>query len=313
MTERLVAWLRSHNDAPAEIRARTLTRPARFHRSQALISAFYAFLFLLAASQLADWDRYLTATEATLRWPLFWLPSIESRVGVGTVLVLHQLGGLAAIALARYRFARIFICLSLFQHLALRFSFGSIHHGSHLGLLLSFVLIFLPAGWHSFPSASRSVRAATLMVFSGCQALILMVYSMSGFWKLVGVFRQLVAGEVSYLHPWGFAQQVASKQLGADATTTLGPWLIEHAWLGFPLGLAAIYFELTALMVLFRPSLHRIWALALVALHVGSYLLMEIGFVENVIWLVLFLVLSPFRPQRLSWRRLRSELPGVPG
>ena len=62
------------------------------------------------------------------------------------------------------------IFVSLLEHLALKFSFGAVNHGDHLGVLVAFVLIFLPAGWHdgtrSGP-ADRTVRAATLLVFSG--------------------------------------------------------------------------------------------------------------------------------------------------
>ena len=71
------------------------------------------------------------------------------------------------------------------------------------------------------------------------------------------MIEQLLRGKTSYLSPQSFAQQIANKLLADQSTSLLGPWLIDHYWLGWPLILVALYFEFSALWVVFRPSLHQ--------------------------------------------------------
>ncbi|MCH9646720.1 MAG: hypothetical protein K0U98_00700 [Deltaproteobacteria bacterium] len=285
----------------------------RFARAQGLISAFYGVILFLAVSQLYEWPGHLAATHFTPRWPVFWLRWVEPRIGISIILWLHLAAGVIGVAFSRYRIARAVVFLSLLEFLAFKFSFGSVNHGDHLGVLLSFVLIFLPSGWQAFPRAPRRVRAATLSVFSGCQGMILLIYSMSGMWKVGGVVEQLLLGETPYIAPQGLAQQIASKLLSEDSRTLLGPWLIDHWWVGWPLMVGALYLEFFSLWMIARPSLHRSWGLGLIALHISSHLTLGVGFAQNSLWLALFLVFSPFRPQQTSWpnswRTMLEELP----
>ncbi|MDX1502673.1 MAG: hypothetical protein R3325_09955 [Thermoanaerobaculia bacterium] len=296
--ETVAAWLRPRRPRPPGEAVLLLSGRERFASGQAILSAFYAVLFFLAAGQIYSWQGYLAATELDPRWPVLWMPWLEPKTAISIVLWLHLAGGVAALTLVRYRWGRVLVFLSLLQFLAFRFSFGAINHGAHLGLLLAFVLIFLPTGWRGWPTAPRQVRAATLLVVAGCQSLLMLTYTLSGFWKVLGIGRQVVAGESHYLHPDGLARQVAAKLLAADEVSLLGPWLIDHPWAGLPLIVAAILLELFALWAVFRPTLHQLWGVGLIALHLGTHLTLGIGFVENTLWLALFFVLSPFRRPR---------------
>lgn len=306
--EALVAFFRSRATGPAASQSVFLRRES-FFRAQALVTAFYAVLLFFALNQLFSWQELLGTTSLEPRWPVFWLRFVDLRSGIALILWFHLLGGLVGVALSGYRWARILVFCSLLELLAFRFSFGSINHGDHLGLLLSFVLIFLPRGWSSSPAATRPVRAATLLVFSGCQALIMLTYSMSGLWKAGGVIQQALRGEVTYLAPSGLARQVAAKLLSDDSTSLLGPWLIEHYWVGWPMMLGALYLELFALWAAARPSLHRAFGLGLILLHVATHLTMGVGFPQNPLWLALFFVASPFQPPAISWREIVRDLP----
>lgn len=282
----------------------------RFVAAQTLVAAYYAVLFFFAAGELFSWRDYLSSGGLAPRWPVFWLRFVDPKAGIAAILWLHLLGGILAVTLSRYRWARIVIFVSLLEHMALKFSFGAVNHGDHLGVLIGFVLIFLPAGWGARGEAGRKVRAATLLVFSGAQAMILLTYSMAGMWKAGGVLQQWIMGEsFTYLHPAGLARQVAAKMIEDDSASVLGPWLVEHPWIGWLPGIAAIYLELFALWVVARPSLHRAWGLGLALLHLGTHLVMGIGFPQNTLWLALFLVLSPFRPSEPSWRQAAGDLP----
>jgi hypothetical protein len=284
----------------------------RFVVAQTLIAAYYAIIFFLAAGNIYSWQGYFATTTLTPRWPVFWLRYGDLHQGIAVILWLHLIGGVLAVTLSRYRLTRIVIFVSVLTFLAFKYSFGSINHGDHLGVLISFVLIFLPAGWNARGSASRATRAATLVVFSGCQALIMLTYSMSGLWKVGGVVEQWLKGEwITYLHPSGLAQQVAAKLLEDNQPSLLGPWLIDHAWVGWLPGMAALYLEFFALWVVARPSLHRAWGLILALFHLSTHLLMGVGFSQNTLWLTLFLVLSPFAPHTLAWRQAIRDLPLV--
>ncbi|HEX5760337.1 MAG TPA: hypothetical protein VF121_14205 [Thermoanaerobaculia bacterium] len=307
--EAVAAFFRPRTAGPAARRAAFLWRAERFVAAQALIGAFYAVLLFFALGHLFSWQGYLSATGLTPRWPVFWLRWVDVRTGIAFILWFHLLGGLLGVTLSGYRWARILVFCSWLEFLAFIYSFGSINHGDHLGLLLSFVLIFLPRGWSSSPPPARGLRAATLLVFSGCQALIMLTYSMSGWWKAGGVIQQALEGEVTYLAPSALARQVAAKLLADESTSLLGPWLIEHAWVGWPLMIGALYLEIFALWAVPRPSLHRGWGLGLILLHVATHLTMGVGFPQNPLWLALFFVLSPFRPQPASWRQALRDLP----
>jgi hypothetical protein len=231
--EALVAFFRPAHGGSASL----LLSRERFTAAQTLIAAYYAVLFFFAAGELFSWQGYRDAGDLTPRWPVFWLRFVDPGAGIAAILWLHLLGGLLAVTLSRYRWARIVVFVSLLEHMALKFSFGAVNHGDHLGVLIAFVLIFLPAGWHVRGGAGRTVRAATLLVFSGAQALILLTYSMAGMWKAGGILQQWIQGElVTYLHPQGLARQIAAKMIEDDAPSLLGPWLVEHPWVGWDRG-----------------------------------------------------------------------------
>jgi hypothetical protein len=288
--DRIAAWFAPRvAAAPAARRAVLLTDPRRFATAQALIAAFYAALLFLAASNLYAWPELLATTELRPRWPVVWLRWVDLRAGIAAILGFNLLVAVVGVAASGWRWVRILAFVSWLELLALRFSFGSINHGDHLGLLIAFVLIFLPAGW-SVRSAPRRTRAATQLVFAGCQGMILLTYGMSGMWKAGGIVEQIVRGDTSYLAPHGFAQMVAARLLAGGETSLLGPWFIAHPWFGWPLMLGAIALELFSVWIVARPALHRAWGLGLILLHLFSHLTIGVSFLQNILWLALFLV-----------------------
>lgn len=311
--DRLVDFFRPEDDRTATL---LLSRES-LAAARALIGAFYAILLFFAAGQLFAWQGHLVAQDIAPRWPVVWLRYVNTRAGIAAILWLHLAGGIVGVTLSRYRWARILVFVSLLEMMALRFSYGPVNHGEHLGVLIAFVLIFLPVGWHHSSSLNRRVGAATLLVFAGVQALILLTYSMAGMWKAGGILEQWIRGQlVTYFHPHGLAQQVAAKMIEDDSVTALGPWLVEHPWVGWLPGIAVVYLELFALWVVPRPSLHRPWGLGLALFHVLSHLTLGVGFPKNVLWLALFLGFSPFSPpfrsRRSDWRRTLTDLPFLP-
>ena len=73
----------------------------RFAEARILISAYYAVLFFLAVGTVYSWPTHLAAVDPTPRWAVAWLDWVDLRRGIGGILWLHLLGGLAALAAQR--------------------------------------------------------------------------------------------------------------------------------------------------------------------------------------------------------------------
>ena len=62
-----------------------------------------------------------------------------------------------------------------------------------------------------------------------------------------------------------------------------------------PMFLFVMYVQFVAVMIVLRPRLHVLWGYLLIVFHVGTWLLLDIIFVQQVLILALLFVLSPFR------------------
>lgn len=80
--------------------------------------------------------------------------------------------------------------------------------------------------------------------------------------------------------------------------------------MSWPLYLGALYLEAFAVLIAFRPALHRLWGGGLVLLHLGIGLGMEIWFVPPMFLLALLLLSSPCCRQETTWREMFWQLPG---
>lgn len=281
----------------------------KYLTAQNLIRCFYVIIFFLAIKNLEDWEFYLAKTEIDPLWVISWLRLAELKIGITAILWLNLCGGILAVVIPQYRISRFIIFLSLLEFYGLRYSFGKIGHGSHLAILISFLLIFLPKGWHLITQASRFVKSSVLMIFSACQAMIMLTYTMSAIGKFLYSFVQAYRGEVHALMPKGLALTVADRLLQTETNSYLGGWIIEHHYIGWLLMLGALYIQFFALWAAFRPSLHQVWGLALIGFHISVYLTMTITFEQNCLWLVLFFVYSPFRPKKFNILKFLHDLP----
>ena len=64
---------------------------------------------------------------------------------------------------------------------------------------------------------------------------------------------------------------MAAKLLEDETTSVLGPWLIEHSWIGWPFMGLTLYLQFTAIWIVARLSLHVVWGLGLIAFHISSH------------------------------------------
>jgi hypothetical protein len=111
--------------------------------------------------------------------------------------------------------------------------------------------------------------------------------------------------------PSAFAMHIAAKLAHSGTIGMAGAFLAEHPALAWPAYVGVIYLECVSFVVAFRPELHRLWGVALIAFHIASFVTMDVLFSKNVLLLLLFGVASPFAPETASWPRVVRALPGV--
>jgi len=309
MQRRLEKWLRGRCEPGAKNIFHAQT--AAFGRARLLVRCYYAALLYFAVVLLPDWPGLLERNGPAPLWPVAWLTRVEMRAGIGLILALHLTGALAAAALPEKKWARALAFVGLFEFVAFNNSFGKIGHSLHAWVLTSALLIFLPHIGRGNETPPRAVRQSFLTVFWACQAVVLLVYSMSGLGKLAGAVYQMAIGQANAFMPGALAATVAGRLLKTNSRSLLGPWLIDHPLAGWPLMLGDIYLQFFSFWVAFRPSLHRLWALALISFHILSFLLLTVSFPQNVLLLALFFLNSPFRPERGNWRMTLGDLPLV--
>jgi len=273
-----------------------------------IVRAFYCSLLFFACYGFVDSLREYSALSIDPLWPLLWMKWSGQGIGVPLVLLLSLFGSLAGAWKPGWRASRILAFLGCLEGMALDNSFGKINNHLHLWTVVAFMLIFLPREEDAL--REPEVRAGALRLFWGTQAFILLTYSMSGVAKLLGAALQLARGDAHTLfHSDALARHVAERLMETSETSLLGPWIIAHpAWGWLPF-LGAVYLEVFALTVAFRPSLQRPWALGLVLMHIGIFLSMNVTFSNSILLLSLFFFASPFSARAFPIKQRIRDIP----
>lgn len=274
---------------------------------------FYVFVAYLVASSslrfgLADGDVQATA-------PLWPVRLIEQTVGTGWFahsFVVTAAGALLALSAAiapRVLLWRLGIFLYLMLQVAVRNSYGSINHGSYMLLYISFALLFLPRRRGDGDDAmSREELVRCLGAFWLAQSLLLLPYTLAGFWKIR-------YGGFEVLSPDALTRILLDRLLSElDDLPPLLPQVLQHTTLTQVMWILTLYIEVVALLVVFRPHLHRPFGVILILFHMLSDWTMNISFSSNILVLALFLVFSPLAPSRTSVSSIVQSLPivGIP-
>lgn len=271
--------------------------------------AFYGLQLFHLITSFSRWNGWLSLDRIDGLWPLFWADGAAAPFVVSLVITTHAVGSFLAIAFPQRRVSRLLAFLGLFLSAALHNSFGKIDHGHHTWIYVSLIFIFLPEGEEAAIARSISARQRYLLVFAGAQASFLMTYSLAGFWKLYAGIEQALAGEVGVLSLDGFAYLTADRLLQTSSESVLGPLVIAHPWFSGPLMIAGIYFELFALVAVFRPSLLRLWGVMIVTFHLSTLLILTIRFLPNVLLAAILLIAAPGATRRQSIAATLARLP----
>ena len=269
---------------------------------------FYIFMvFAIASPQIG---RAYSGPPTQALWPV---DVLDGLVGVGwlanTTAVWSAGIGLCLLAAVfpRVLIWRLGVFLYLLFYIAMSNSYGSVNHGRHVYIYVSFALLFLP-GRDKENRSSRKNVLSCLAVLWLTQSVLLLPYTLSGFWRIWRSRLELLSSD-------GMVRILLNRAV--DNTENIGPLLpfvVEHGYLAQTMLWVTVYVEVFALLAVFRPHLHRLFGIALIMFHVGSEWIMSIAFNSNILMLGLFLVLSPTAPRRFSLSGTIRSLPlvGIP-
>lgn len=267
-----------------------------YEKSKIIVQIYYICLFFICIHHLfSDYTFLFEKTFGNIVWSVLWISEFEKIFTIPLFFLILILGSFFSALFPQNRWTRIFTFIGFFQYVALLNSFGKVNHSLHGWVLTSFVFIFLPFIDIHFKK-KHSVYMKYLTVFWGAQAIFLLTYTLAGVMKIQGIIFQITHQQIHALSPNALAIQIANTLISSGYTSLLGSFFVQYPLLGWPLYIGTIVLETVSIIIAYIPSLHRIWAVALILMHIGIFLTMNIGFSQNILLLAVLFFYSPFAP-----------------
>jgi predicted DCC family thiol-disulfide oxidoreductase YuxK len=289
----------------------------RMARAYVIVRIFYAALLFFACQGFVESIGLGESLRMDPLWPLFWIRWTGQEAGAPLAQLLFVAGPLLAAWRPESRAARWLAFAGCLTGMAYDNSFGKVGHHLHLWTMTSFLFAFLPREREA--SDSPALGEAALRIFWGAQAALLLTYTLSGIAKVLGAAVQIARGDAYTLFSSSaLARHVAERLLMTGEHSLLGNLIVGHPQWGGPALLGAVYLETFALAAACRPSLHRVWGLGLILMHLGIFLSMNVTFSHSILLLGLLLLASPFAMRDgkspslrapFTWRRRLRDIP----
>lgn len=269
-----------------------------------LVRCFYSAMLYVAMLHLQRWNLYLTLEPYRPLWPVSWISAFSWSTSLTLVLGFFVVGAGLALAFPERRWARVVAFLGCIEFYALFNSMrAAISHNDHVFVLSAFMLVLLTrsVGPESSPAAKRNYALS----FFGVQAMIFLIYSMSGVTKVLLSLKLGLAGQMTVFSEGALTNQIARVQVQQGMDSIFGRWVLRNwifsdTWLLTLLFTTVIILECLGLYVMFRPDLHRWYGLFMVGFHLGVATLMGLFFSTQILTVGIFLVASPFAPAHFS-------------
>ena len=275
---------------------------------------FYLFVFFLMNTRLGIHGYLRRGDPTDPVWPTALLNDAlgagwaEAAYALPVIPVATAVLGILATVFPGCLIWRIGIFLYLFITVALINSYGSISHGGHFLVYISFALLFLPAAAGRPDRMSRGAAMRCIRAFWFAQFIPLFCYSLSGLWKVLFSGPELLTSD-------GFVRILLNRVMSdTSSMPLLLPYVVQYEHLSQFLLLGVVYLEVCAVFAWFRPHLHRPFGVMLILFHLGVGWLLNIHFTSHPVVLGIFMVFSPFSPRRSSWFMVAQSLPllGIP-
>jgi len=282
-----------------------------YERAVVIVRVYYALSVAVAVQSISGWPGYARLQNADPLWPAhWWFDRVGVRTGVNVIFCAYLVAAAVVMLLPERRWARLAYAFTLLQYMALLNSFDKVNHSLHAWLFVSIVLILLPRGpW----DGRRRIgdRQFFLTVVWVAILVVLLFYTLTGAWKIDEAVRGVIDGRINGFSFSGFSHIVGLRLLTNNQGTVLGPFFTHNEIPGWALFVGTMYLETSSVIIVFRPRLHRLWGAGLIAFHVGTQLAMGFTFPENIVLVGLFLVCSPWTPDRIGVRDALLDLPLV--
>lgn len=242
--------------------------------------------------------------------PLWFLRQLPQDLVLQCILAFSITGVLVGAIFWTYRLGRIAALAGIFIFHGALSTFGQPNHQLYPFLYTAALFAFLPSFKGDEEKNNAHNKRRYLLLLWGAQAWFLLLYTMSGSFKLVSAVRQLMGGQISSFHPFALALQVANWRLISDTPAPFATLLLAMPILGWLPYLLTMYLELFALWAAVRPSIQKVWAIGLISFHLGTQLVMGISFAPWILLLMVFFFASPFCTPK-SPREIIYDLPVV--
>ncbi len=265
-----------------------------------LLKYAYAALFIMVFIQFGQIDALANSKLVDVLWPV-WFINQQNLIFVVYFLSANLLFGLVLVQFKNSQILRIYVFIVYFLLAALSNSFGKINHSLHLVLIPLFCFALIPNR-----SAKQSMEK-TILMFLSAKFFLLLAYSLTGFWKIFWGIIECFTQEVSMFSPLSF-RNILIFQFESSETTILGNWFLEHYVIGWLLFLGVVYLEFASIAIFFKPNLYKIWGVALICMHIGLQLVLNVNMYVACFSIIILLILSPFQ-QQINGIQLIKNLP----
>lgn len=264
-----------------------------FNSALLRVRLFYLLLLVPFFDFLSRAPKWLALESIDPKWAVFWVPYLGVPASVALIFSLFFFGLVFSILWPWKRWPRALAFVGYLFAGSFLYSTRSIGHGNHALLWTAFVFVFLP-DWKAVGLGMRFVRYKVLTLFWAAQALVLMFYSLAGFWKIYWGIIGLLAGRPNSFSMDALARHLQEKARLTGIVTPIGEFILNHPWTGMPLYLGTIALELLSVYFAFQRPVMRFWGLQLLAMHLSIFFIMGIEFGGASLACLFLFVCSPF-------------------
>ena len=231
-----------------------------------------------------------------------WLNYFEEKfIILFTVFCLSVLSCALCIFFVRSVGLKLICAISFFILSAMEFSTGRSGHNLHAWLFIFIVFSFIGRD-----------KTKDKFFFHTAQFWFLMIYSLSGFHKLKTLIDHIRYFGLEGLEP---VQRSIARRIHDFTDYTMGKMILSEvsSWPSFFLlflwGLL-IWFQISCVFVVPRPSLYRLWGVLIIFFHLITVFLLQVMFFYNMILVSFLLVETPYHID-FSIKKSLLNVPGV--
>lgn len=183
----------------------------------------------------------------------------------------------------------LFFLLALIN--TLKWSYGYFPHVAHTFLLCHFFTIFGP---NKNPISTNEEALQTTRIAQFTYAGILVTYSFSGIWKLIGLLYKIILkpSDLNWLHPDAAYLNTVTIRRYWDDTLSNFELLYTYGWVWQLLVVGMILFQLFSVLIAFKLKYRVFWCLGIALFHLHNTILMHTEF--HLAIFVILILLFPY-------------------